>query len=84
MTEMITLQLSENEYAEYLNFKNNKTKKADYLKNYHSTEAGKAKRKIAQQKYRAKLKKKKQQLKLNSKKQQLLEELKQLEEQLNN
>lgn len=79
MTTMITIELTEKEYADYLNFKNGKVKKAQYLKKYHSSDKGKEKRRLAQKKYREKKKKEKLQKKLNEKKQQLLEELNAIE-----
>lgn len=79
---MINIQLTEKEYSDFLRFKQFKESQKSYIKKYHQSEKGKAKRKIAQKKYREKIKKKKKQDKLIKNKEDLLKQLKILEEKI--
>ena len=77
---LIKLELTEAEYKHYLTYKQKCEKQKEYLKNYHRTEAGREKRKIAQKKYRLKIKKKTKLVEIKKNKEQLLTQLKMLEE----
>ena len=77
---LIKLELTETEYKHYLTYKQKCENQKEYLKNYHKSDVGREKRKIAQKKYRLKVKKKTKLVEIKKTKDELLTQLKMLEE----